>query len=71
MVKPVKWKKGGDEDQKVIHLIKKGKITKETTPAFLTKNYPEIFEKFSDQVLRNHLSELKRANGIYCKFNYN
>lgn len=62
------WKSGGPEDKFIIKLIQKKEITKKTKPSFLKDNYPDRFGDFSLQVIRNHLNELKRTNGLYCKF---
>lgn len=62
------WRKNGDEDKAVINLIKRGKVTKRTSATDLQKMNPILFGSFSEQVVRNHLSELKRANGVFCKY---
>lgn len=63
-----KWIAGGKEDKFILKLIKEGKITKYTNPNFLQKEFPKYFSEFTLQVIRNHLNELKRSNGLYCKF---
>lgn len=63
----MQWKTGGDEDKFLQKLIKKGKITKSTKPASLKADYPLIFADFTPNVIRNHLTLVKRAHGMYCK----
>lgn len=64
-----KWVRGGEEDQFIIMAIKEGKVTKYSKPAQIKKLNPTMFVGFSTNVIRNHLNELKRSNGLYCKFN--
>lgn len=61
------WRKNGEEDKHVMGLIKKGLINKDTTPMYLKKKFPEIYGAHSEQVIRNHLTDIKRDNGIYCE----
>lgn len=61
------WKTGGNEDTVLIDLIKTGKVTKHTKPTEL-KKMNEIFKKHSDSAIRNHLNEMKRRQGLHCKF---
>lgn len=61
------WKNGGEQDKFIVKLIKQGKIHKNTKPATLKADYPNLFAEFSPNVMRNHLNILKRSNGLYCK----
>lgn len=65
----IQWKSDGKEDKFIQKLIKDGKINKFTKPHTLKINYPDIFDGFSSNVVRNHLNLLKRQNDIYCKLN--
>jgi len=62
------WKQNGPEDKFLTKLIKDGRVSKNTTASLLKKQHPEIFSDFTCNVVRNHLNELKRVNGMYCKF---
>lgn len=62
------WKTNGPEDKFMIKLLKSGKITKNSKPNHIKKEYPQIFNDFSNEVIRNHLNELKRKHGIYCEY---
>lgn len=66
MAKRKQWKNGGEHDKFVEKLIKQGKINKYTKPGSLKASYPAMFADFSSNVVRNHLSALKRSNGLYC-----
>lgn len=61
------WKNGGEEDKFIIKLMKTGKINKYTKPLTIKKEYPHLFNEFSTCVVRNHLNDLKRNNGLYRK----
>lgn len=67
MGKIKQWKAGGEEDKFIEKLISQGKINKYTKPSFLKEKNPAMFNQFSANVVRNHLSMLKRNNGLYCK----
>lgn len=68
MGKPNKqWKAGGKKHKLLKKLNKKGKINKYTRPATLQGQHPAVFGSFNSQVMRNHLNDFKRANGLYCK----
>lgn len=61
------WKSNGKEDRFIEKLISKGKVDKNTVPGYLKKEYPQIFNGFSTAVIRNHLNDVKRRNGIFCE----
>lgn len=61
------WKNGGKEDQVVEKMINEGTITKNTKGSSLKDLNHAVFGVFSNNVIRNHLNELKRRNGLYCK----
>lgn len=58
------WKHDGEEDKFIEKLIKEGGINKFTKPATLLTRYPNVFGKFSVNVVRNHLNAMKR---LHCK----
>lgn len=60
------WKNGGKEDQVVEQWIADGQISKNTKGSELKSMNPQVFGPFSNNVIRNHLNELKRRNGLYC-----
>lgn len=62
------WKTNGPEDKFLNKLFKSGKITKNVKPTNIKKEYPHMFDDFSNEVIRNHLNDLKRRNGLYCKY---
>ncbi len=64
------WRTGGEEDKFLHKLNKQGKINKATTPTGIKKEFPHVFNDFSSNVIRNHLNDFKRRNGIYCKFGF-
>lgn len=40
---------------------------KNTKPSSMKEKYPTMFSGFSDNLIRNHLNDLKRKKGLYCK----
>lgn len=66
MVKVKQWKEGGKEDELVEKLINEGTITNSTTAGSLKMKNPIVFGTFSDNVVRNHLTNMKRKHGLYC-----
>lgn len=60
------WKNGGPEDKFIGKLIDEGKFTKNSKPKSLKREHPKMFEDFSNNVIRNHINDLKRRNGLYC-----
>ncbi len=62
------WNKNGPEDTLILKLIKNGKITKNTKPSDIQKEYPNMFKDFSLDVMRNHVNMLKRYGGVYRKY---
>lgn len=63
------WKQQGPEDQFVLQLFKDKKINKKTSARELKSRYPLIFGEFSEDVVRNHLTTLKRFEGI-CEYSF-
>lgn len=69
MGKPTKqWKVNGEQDKYIVKLIKRGIVNKYTKPLTLKNDYPGVFGTFTENVIRNHLNDVKRRNGLYCKF---
>lgn len=66
MVKTKQWKVGGKEDEMVEKLINEGAIGNSTTASALKLKNPLVFGSFSDNVVRNHLTDMKRKHGLYC-----
>lgn len=62
----VVWKNGGKEDRFIERLISEGLFTKNTKPYAMKERFPAIFGDFSENVIRNHLNDLKRKHGLYC-----
>lgn len=65
MVKAQQWKSGGAEDKLIKKLIKQGKVTRFTKPAYLQSEHEHMFKTFSTNVIRNHLSDVKRKCGLF------
>lgn len=61
------WRFGGKEDNFIEKLIETGRITKNTQASELKQSYPTMFKAFSDNVIKNHLNELKRRKNFTCK----
>lgn len=59
------WKCGGAEDKFLQKLIDKGQVNNNTIPSALKQQYPHIFNGFSLPVIRNHLNDVKRRNGLF------
>lgn len=59
------WLTNGAEDKFLHKLAEKGKITKDTKPNYLRDEYPDVFGRHSENVVRNHLNVFKRSNGSY------
>lgn len=60
------WKNGGREDRFLERMFDQGKISKNIKPIALKRQFPLMFDEFSNNVIRNHLNEVKRRNGLYC-----
>lgn len=65
--KKLMWKSFGVEDKFIQKLIREGKIDRDTTASMMQKEYPQIFGKFSNPVVRNHLNDIKRRNLLLGK----
>lgn len=61
-----RWESDGKEDKFIEELIEEGKFTKHTTAKSLQKDYPKVFLSFNKNVVRNHMNDMKRKNGLYC-----
>lgn len=64
MGKLKQWKSGGAEDKLIKKLIK-GKVNRFTKPAYLQSEHEHWFKDFSTNVIRNHLTDVKRKCGLF------
>lgn len=61
------WRHGGIEDKILEDMIDNGTLTTSTKPSSLKLMNSSVFGQFSDNVIRNHLNDVKRKRGLYCK----